>query len=172
MDCGWRLQPLLSAIDFRDKSKREEQFSCPQSEQIALSVDASAADLHIWSFSIVMAQSFFLCCVFDRWEAEGIRCVLAGKPWYEVSRCDSTALFVTLFYYSYFGSFDLADWTFCTCQYWVIRALRIDRVGQQSSEAATGVLLSNWQHLHDIVSFVKAKRSLPAVRSKLIALPL
>lgn len=50
MDCGWRSHPLLSAIDFRDKSKREEQFSCPQSEQIALSVDASAADSHIWSF--------------------------------------------------------------------------------------------------------------------------
>lgn len=44
MDCGWRLHPLLSAIDFSDKSERGEQFSCPQSEQIALSVDVSVSD--------------------------------------------------------------------------------------------------------------------------------
>lgn len=30
-------------MDFSDKSKKEEQFSCPQFEQIALSVDASVA---------------------------------------------------------------------------------------------------------------------------------
>lgn len=47
MDCGWRLHPLVSAIDFRDKSKREDQFSCSQSGQIALAVDASVADLYI-----------------------------------------------------------------------------------------------------------------------------
>lgn len=56
MDCGWRLHPLLSAIDFRDKSKREDQFSCPQSGQIALVVDAGVADLRIFC----NAHSFFL----------------------------------------------------------------------------------------------------------------
>lgn len=30
-------------MDFSDKSKREEQFSCPLFEQIAISVDASVA---------------------------------------------------------------------------------------------------------------------------------
>lgn len=48
MDFGWRLHPLLSAIDFSNKSKREEQFPCPQSEQTALSVDASVAKTYTY----------------------------------------------------------------------------------------------------------------------------
>lgn len=68
MDCGWRIHPLLSAIDFRDKSKTEEQFSCPPSKQIALSVDVSVADLNVLCrvSSIVMVQSFpFFPFLFD-----------------------------------------------------------------------------------------------------------
>lgn len=59
MKCRWRLHSLLS--DLSDKSKREEQFSCPLFEQIALSVDVGFAKTDIYGPSMVMVQSFSIC---------------------------------------------------------------------------------------------------------------
>lgn len=64
MGCGRRLHPLVSAIDFRDKSEREDQFSCSQSGQIALAVDASVADLHIYRNVHSFFSPLFLVVAF------------------------------------------------------------------------------------------------------------
>lgn len=67
--------PLLSAMDFRDKSRRrEEQFSCPQSEQIGLSLDAAIEFLLPFFFLIIMVQPLVSCVV-----SRGVRRVLGRR---------------------------------------------------------------------------------------------
>lgn len=113
---------LLSAMDFRDKSRRrEEQFSCPQSEQIGLSLDAAIEILLL--FFIIMVQPLVSCVV-----SRGVRRVLVRRavlPSVSSSGNARLRLFLFLLTQQIGGGF------FLHTSILHIRALGIDQKGQR-----------------------------------------
>lgn len=149
MDCGWRLHPLLSAIDFSDKSKREEQFSCPHKLPCLLMLLLQGLT-HIGPFygNGAIFFSFFFLLLLDRhhliWESEQSAVSLEKSCDDEVSQLWKHSLFVTLFYYSYFWLFwpSLLDFLHTSV---VIMALGFDYELAQEKKRRVRNCIVNWK---------------------------